>query len=159
MTVKTMLLNIYIVCLLGAVSVCFGIISPLFIIFNIVFRSGTISSAVRHLIRLYGLVLVRLSALFVSVEVDNKAGSLPLPVVFVANHCSAIDPYLFGLIACENAFITSWPFKIPVQNLVMRMAGYIDARCGWDEIERQGRGLLEKGCSVTIWPEGHRSRD
>ncbi|MDH3359401.1 MAG: 1-acyl-sn-glycerol-3-phosphate acyltransferase [Desulfobulbaceae bacterium] len=100
-----------------------------------------------------------MTSLLIPVEVENRAGDLPLPVVFVANHCSAIDPYLFGLIACENAFVTSWPFMIPIHSLLMRMAEYVDARGGWVEIESQGKALLDKGCSVTVWPEGHRSRD
>ena len=157
--IKKFLLSLYIASLWVLVSVFFGIFTPFFIAFKIVFKSSSLGSAVRELIRLYGWVLVRLSSLSIRVEVENRAGILPLPVVFVANHNSSIDPYLFGLIACENAFVTSWPFRIPIHNLVMRMAEYIDARGGWSELERQGKGLLDKGCSVTIWPEGHRSRD
>lgn len=158
-TVKKILVNLYAVSVWGVVTAVIWVFSPLLIAVISGIGAGSIGRAVRQLIRFYGWLLVRLVAPFVPVEVENRAGSLPLPVVFVANHCSAIDPYLFGLVACENAFVTSWPFQIPVHNLVMRLAEYVDARDGWDGIERQGRRLLAKGCSVTIWPEGHRSRD
>ena len=159
LTPKKIFLSLFVVSLWAIASVFFFFSISFFVVFKIVFKSSSLESAVRELIRLYGWILVRLSFWFVPVEVENRAGILPLPVVFVANHSSAIDPYLFGLIACENAFVTSWPFRIPIHNLVMRMAGYIDAREGWSEIERQGKRLLGQGCSVTIWPEGHRSRD
>lgn len=159
MTIKKILLSGYVLIVWVIVSVSFGIFTPFFIVYELLFKSSSLGSAVRRLIRLYGWFLVRFALIFMPVRLENRAGSLPLPVVFVANHCSAIDPYLFGLIACENAFVTSWPFKIPVHNLVMRMAEYVDARGGWLEIERQGARLLDKGSSVTIWPEGHRTRD
>ena len=94
-----------------------------------------------------------------SVKLVDRSGGFPIPVIFTPNHASSIDPYLFGLIPVENAFVTSWPFKIPVYSLMMRMAGYIDSRKGWQELKSRGSRLLESGCSLIIWPEGHRSRD
>ena len=41
----------------------------------------------------------------------------------------------------------------------MRMAGYICSEDGWPSINKQGKELLENGCSLIVWPEGHRSRD
>ncbi|MDH5523882.1 MAG: 1-acyl-sn-glycerol-3-phosphate acyltransferase [Desulfobulbaceae bacterium] len=109
------------------------------------------------MIRLYGWVLVRVVPFMAPVVVENKAGRLPLPVIFVANHCSAVDPFLFGMLNVENAFVTTWPFKIPVYGIMMRMACYIDARAGWQDILQQGSRLLDSNCSLIIWPEGHRS--
>jgi 1-acyl-sn-glycerol-3-phosphate acyltransferase len=77
----------------------------------------------------------------------------------VANHNSAIDPYLFGAIARENSFVTSWPFKIPLYSYFMKLAQYANSTDGWDEVSKKCVALLEAGSSVTIWPEGHRSRN
>ena len=92
-------------------------------------------------------------------KVEYRSRQLPANMIFVANHNSAIDPYLFGAIARENSFVTSWPFKIPVYGYFMRLAQYANTADGWDEICRKCTLLLEAGSSVTIWPEGHRSRD
>ena len=41
----------------------------------------------------------------------------------------------------------------------MHLAGYINSTNGWDHVHQEGTKLLESGCSLIIWPEGHRSRD
>jgi hypothetical protein len=48
------------------------------------------------------------------VTVESRTGKFPTQSILVPNHSSAIDPYLFGALPIENAFVTSWPFKIPV---------------------------------------------
>ena len=40
----------------------------------------------------------------------------------------------------------------------MHMAGYINSTKGWQHVQKRGKELLESGCSLIIWPEGHRSR-
>jgi 1-acyl-sn-glycerol-3-phosphate acyltransferase len=93
------------------------------------------------------------------VRVEYRGGDLPPVSIMVSNHNSAIDPYLYGAVNVENGFITSWPFKIPVYSLFMRLAEYINSEEGWEVVEGKSRYLLDGGCSITIWPEGHRSRD
>ncbi len=95
----------------------------------------------------------------VPIKVVDKSGGVPLPVIFVANHYSSVDPYLFGLFPYEMAFVTSWPFRIPVYNWVMRMARYINAEDGWESVLQRGQALLQADCSLIVWPEGTRSRD
>jgi len=55
--------------------------------------------------------------------------------------------------------VTSWPFKIPVYGPLMRLAGYINIADGWEILRHLGAERLRDGASITIWPEGHRSRD
>lgn len=158
MKLKKTLLNVYFWPLFGGITLISVLIFPFLLTLNVCLFRKPAEQAVRVLVRFYGWVLVRIVPFMAPVVVENKAGELPLPAIFVANHCSAIDPFLFGMLNVENAFVTTWPFKIPVYGAVMRMARYIDARVGWDQILSQGKRLLESNCSLTIWPEGHRSR-
>ncbi len=93
------------------------------------------------------------------VKLDNRAGDLPRPVIYVANHLSSVDPYCFGVVDAEYGMFTSWPFNIPVFKWMMRSAQYVDTRRGWETISQQAHKLLANGCSLIIWPEGHRSRN
>lgn len=127
--------------------------------FNNLFLARKSDAALRRAIRFYGWVLVRVVPFFGPVTISYELERLDLPAIFVANHCSAIDPYLFGMIAIENSFVTSWPFKIPVYKYFMKMAGYANASLGWEEVRLKGKALIDAGCSVSIWPEGHRSRN
>lgn len=159
MTLKKLFFNIY-YCFAFAVVAIIGIVLlPWILLVNVVFIGRSVNSALRRAIRFYGWVLVCVVPFMSPVTVESQTDRLHFPAILVANHNSAIDPYLFGALPIENVFVTSWPFKIPVYNLFMRLAGYINAENGWDEVRRQGADLLGSGCSVTIWPEGHRSRD
>lgn len=156
---KKLFFNIYFWLLFFLVT-CVGLlVLPLILAVNIFLLGRPLASGLRRAIRFYGFVLVRLISFPDPVRVEFYGDHLPSPAIFVANHNSAIDPYLFGLIVTENGFVTSWPFKIPVYNVFMRLAGYVNAEAGWEEVRKNCRQLLEAGSSVTIWPEGHRSRD
>lgn len=159
MTLKKLLFNIYYWSAFAVVTIIGLVLLPWILLVNVVFIRRSVNSALRRVIRFYGWVLVCIVPFMAPVTVESRTGKLLLPSILVANHNSAIDPYLFGALPIENAFVTLWPFKIPVYGSLMRLAGYINAGNGWDEVRRQGAELLRSGCSLTIWPEGHRSRD
>lgn len=162
---KKFLLNLYYWPVFIFITLVGLLVLPFILLVNVLFLSRNVGAALRRAIRFYGWVLVCLVPFFGPVRVASAAGqrpalsSLPRPAIFVANHNSAIDPYLFGALAIENSFVTSWPFKIPVYNIFMRLAGYANADEGWEEVRKKGMALLAAGSSLTIWPEGHRSRD
>lgn len=118
-----------------------------------------VGRGVRIGVRLYGRGLIRSIRWAAPVTVEDRSGGLRLPVVFVANHYSSADPYLFGMLPFEMAFVTSWPFRIPVYRWIMGLAGYLDTAHGWERLVNKGMRLLATGCSLIVWPEGHRSRD
>lgn len=156
---KKLFLNIYfwpVFFLFTLVGIC---ILPAVLLFRVLHSGGKFDAALRWAIRVYGWVLVRVVPFFGPVTVLYERKNIQLPAIFVANHNSAIDPYLFGMLAVENSFVTSWPFNIPVYSFLMRCAGYIDVREGWEKVSSQGRDLFADGCSVIVWPEGRRSRD
>jgi 1-acyl-sn-glycerol-3-phosphate acyltransferase len=157
--IKKLLLNLYIWPVFAVFTVfCLLFILPLLLIYTVL-ASQPMDRIIRKSIRLYGWALVRVVPFMAPVTVEDFSCGIKPPVIFVANHNSSIDPYLFGMLPFENAFVTSWPFRIPVFNWVMRLALYINANDGWEAVRRRGEKLLASGCSLIFWPEGHRSRD
>lgn len=118
-----------------------------------------LSASLRRAIRFYGWFLVCVVPFLKPVTIDDQTNGLPLPAIFTPNHSSSIDPYLFGALRIENCFVTSWPFKIPVYSFFMKLAGYVNSNDGWESVKNQSLRVLQSGSSITIWPEGHRSRN
>jgi len=137
--------------------IAFGI-SPLLLLGNLLLPQPT-DRMIRRSIRVYGWFLIRVIPFMAPVRLDDRSGGFTQPAIFVPNHCSSLDPYLFGLLPLDNAFVTSWPFHIPFYNFFMYLARYIDSTRGWPHVQEEGKKLLARGCSLIIWPEGHRSRD
>lgn len=154
-----LLLNIYLWVMLVLVTLLTIILFPLLILFYISFFGRSLDAAIRFGIGLYGWVLVKAVPFFAPVQVEYQTEKLTQPAIFVANHNSAIDPYVFGALLVNASFVTTWPFKIPVYGLFMRLAKYINAEEGWEQVSEKCAELLCSGTSVIIWPEGHRSRD
>jgi 1-acyl-sn-glycerol-3-phosphate acyltransferase len=125
----------------------------------ILLRFGDLDRFIRAAIMVYGLVIVRIIAFMVPIRLQDRTGGFTTPVIFVSNHCSSIEPYLFAMLKVQLAFVTSWPFNIPIYRIFMHWAGYINADDGWSRVLATGRKLIERGCSLVVWPEGHRSQD
>jgi len=85
------------------------------------------------------------------------------PVVYVLNHRSAADAYFSACYAGPQTvfLVRSWPFRIPVYGWFMRHSGYIDMESfSFSQFaEGPGRRAVERGCSLIVFPEGHRSQD
>lgn len=156
---KKFLLNLYFWPVFIFITLVGLVLLPFILLVNFIYCRRSVASGLRRAIRVYGWYLVRLVPFFAPIKVEYDCGEIPTPAIFVANHNSAIDPYLFGAIAVENGFVTSWPFRIPVYNILMRYAGYANTDDGWDEVKKKSRDMFSQGSCVTIWPEGHRSRD
>ncbi len=135
------------------------IIAPCLLLGNMVFPRMEIARLARLSVRVYGWILIRVVPFMAPVVLEDRSGGFPKPAIFIPNHNSSIDPYLFGMLPMDNAFVTSWPFKIPFYSFFMRLAGYINSTSGWEHVQKAGTRLLDSGCSLIIWPEGHRSRD
>jgi len=156
-SLKIVAANIYLWAVFIPVTLMSLLIFPFLACYGIL--TNSFSSLLRRGIRLYGFILICALSPVVPVTLTDRSGGFSPPVIFTPNHTSSLDPYLFGLTKVESAFATSWPFKIPIYSIMMRFAEYIDIRKGWDELKDKGGKLLDKGCSLIIWPEGHRSRD
>ena len=158
---KKLFLNLYYWPVFAVITLVGLFVLPLLLFYQKVLLGRAWDKGMRRAIVLYGWVLLRPLPWrsIVTINYPSDCKDLPFPAILVANHTSAIDPYLFGALRRENSFVTSWPFKIPVYGQLMRLAGYIDSREGWEVFKKQGERLLQAGSSLTIWPEGHRSRN
>jgi len=156
---KTILLNLYFWPMFLVITIIAVLLVPIFQLLNLIVFKRPENRLFRKGIRIYGLIIIRALHFMAPLRFEDRSGGLPRRGIIVVNHQSAADPFCFGIMPGEYAFMTSWPFKIPVYNLIMKRAEYIDSSKGWKEILSRSFYLLEKGCSLIIWPEGHRSRD
>lgn len=118
--------------------------------------------AVRRFIQLYGRIVIRLSWPLVRVRIISRDALRGVePCVYVLNHFSIMDVYFCGFLPADQTIIAirAWPFRLPVFNLFMRWASYVDVETdsGGDIVERSQRAL-KSGTSLLFFPEGHRTR-
>ncbi|MCP4106696.1 MAG: 1-acyl-sn-glycerol-3-phosphate acyltransferase [Desulfobacteraceae bacterium] len=81
------------------------------------------------------------------------------PCVYVANHRSASDAFLMGVLFGEFVQIVNlWPFKIPILGLCADLAGYLSIRSmSFDNFEKECKKLFSQKVSIIGFPEGTRS--
>lgn len=157
--IKQLLFNFYYGSMFTMVTILFFIILPLYLLASIAFFKRKMDAALRRGIVVYGWILVTIVPFFAPVEVESRTGTPQFPAILVANHSSAVDPFLFGALLIDACFIATWPFKIPVYGILMRLARYVSANDGWEIVCRKCAAVLDSGTSIIIWPEGHRSKD
>lgn len=85
-----------------------------------------------------------------------------IPVVYVANHASYLDIYIFAALGRRIKYLSkSEIFKLPIIGWAMTMAGYISVRrmnkAGQMEAYRRMVQVIRNGISLVIFPEGTRS--
>lgn len=108
-------------------------------------------------------MVIRLSWPIVRIRVENIENAKNIePCVYVFNHFSFADVYFAGYLPAYQTVVAvrSWPFKIPVLNIFMRIAEYMDVeKTQWEEILAQSEKILKDGGCILFFPEGHRSRN
>lgn len=156
--IKKLLLNLYIWSLFPLITFIALLLIPVILTANFLFFRKQVARLYRLGVRIYGLILVRYVPFFAPATFHDQSGGRPATGIYVTNHNSAIDPYCFGVIPGEFAFVTSWPFTIPVYNWIMKQAEYLNTEWGWPTLYDKSTRLMKNGCSLIIWPEGHRSR-
>lgn len=112
----------------------------------------------RKLIWIYGHIWVRLTSLFIPIEMAQ--GTPPSPCVMVVNHASFFDMYLIGAQPEWNLCIAvrDWPFRIFFYRPFMEAAGYIKTEStSPDAIIDSSVNAIEQGGTVFFYPEGTRS--
>lgn len=125
-------------------------------------RKGKFRTAVRRFIQFYGRWIIRCSwpMIRIKVELPDEVRKAD-PCVYVLNHFSFVDVYFCGFLPGFQTVIAvrSWPFKLPIYNIFMRLAGYIDVEAlSGEDILVAASKLLNNGVCLLFFPEGHRSR-
>ncbi len=157
--IATLILNLYFWPLFTIITLTVMAFSPPLLLLNRFLFRIPLDRFVRTGVRIYGRIIIAALFPLVRVKVDDRRGKISFPVIYAANHLSAIDPYLFGVLSGDNGFVTTWPFKIPLYSRFMKICAYINADRGFDHVQQEALRLLDAGCSLIIWPEGHRSRN
>lgn len=107
---------------------------------NIVYETG------RKFIQAYARLMLKLDI--------HKYSDLPRgPILFVANHPSATDPFLLHLLDRMSVLITVNAFRFPIFGSILRRGEQIAVEPGGNALE-QATHLLRAGRSIGIFPEG-----
>ncbi|MDD8025057.1 MAG: lysophospholipid acyltransferase family protein [Acidobacteriota bacterium] len=147
--------------ILATIGLIFGVL-PILLLMDGAWDPVRFRRAVRRFIQFYGRMSIRLAwpiVRFRIVDRDKVRGVEPC--VYAMNHYSFTDVFFCGFLPADQTIIAirSWPFRLPVFNIFMRWAGYLDVEsltCA-DFLRESGR-TLASGASLLFFPEGHRSR-
>lgn len=82
------------------------------------------------------------------------------PAVYIANHSSFLDILVTTMLHPRLVLLTNrWVWRSPVFGFVVRMAEYYPVADGAEGSIEQLRGLVKRGYSIVVFPEGTRSYD
>ncbi len=145
--------------LLGALC----IISPFAWIYVSLMKCFSLSSQpIRTLLHLFGSWVVKLLPFVgVKIQIDgNKEEDFSKPAVIICNHQSHLDLMMQLSLSSKIVFLTNdWVWKSRFFGFVIRHAEYYPVSAGIDVLMPKLRSLVDKGYSISIFPEGTRSKD
>ena len=126
-------------------------------------KKGKMQTTIRRFIQFYGRWVIRFSwpMIRIKVEIPEEVKKAD-PCVYVLNHFSFADVYFCGFLPGFQTVIAvrSWPFKLPIYNIFMRLAGYMDVETtSPEDILEAASHILESGSCILFFPEGHRSKN
>jgi len=156
---KNLLLFIMVVVFTIVIFFVFGI---MIIVIRLFGSQRIAQKTLRFLILYYGKTIIYgFARLLVTVKfVDSSKGKTAQdPCVYVANHKSASDAFLVGVLSGEFVQVVNlWPFKIPILGLCAQLAGYLNIRnMPFDDFLIECRQLFDQKVSIIGFPEGTRS--
>jgi 1-acyl-sn-glycerol-3-phosphate acyltransferase len=138
---------------------------PAMVVLGLVIRPFVSRRAFLRGVRLafswYGRILVRvLPWPYVRVRYENhETRPVPPPYLGICNHRAASDPVLVSVLPYEGVQVVNiWPMRIPFFGAWARYAGYLSVNeMPVEEFFASAQRLLAEGCSLVVFPEGHRS--
>jgi 1-acyl-sn-glycerol-3-phosphate acyltransferase len=155
-------LNVYfwiVVPLFALVFIPLGTIYVIFFLLAVRSRRST-RWLIRRSISRFGAFIIRCPAPWIKVRYIDFGQGDKSPFVFVCNHLSASDPFLMAVLPFECIQVLNiWPSRLPVINVVSRIAGYLRVReMPVEMFLAEGSKLLQEQCNIIAFPEGTRSR-
>ncbi|SHN61817.1 lysophospholipid acyltransferase family protein [Desulfovibrio litoralis] len=124
--------------------------------------SFSVSKSIQHIIWWHGKTWAWLVQLFIPVTVINKNTDMPDCCIVALNHQSFYDPYCIAFTPIRSLvfIVGNWPFSIPIYNVFMIKAGYLNSsKLSSENLLSRAKNLLDEGTSVVCFPEGTRSKD
>lgn len=120
------------------------------------------TSALHRIIHFFSRLTVKALGLFgAKVKVDNPGGeTFRKPAIIICNHQSQLDIIVQLNLVKKVVFLTNdWVWNNPVIGGIVRCAEYYPVSLGLDELMPRLKALVERGYSISIFPEGTRSGD
>lgn len=91
--------------------------------------------------------------------VDKQLLDFSRPAVYIANHSSFLDILLTTALNPRMILLTNkWVYKSPVFGGVVRLAEYYPVAEGAEDSLEPLQGLVSRGYSIMVFPEGTRSK-
>ena len=96
----------------------------------------------------------------VKYEVDNPSEKFQSPAIVVCNHQSHLDLMIMLSQTKKMVVLTNdWVWNSPFFGSVIRNAEFYPVSMGIESLLPKLQGLVERGYSIAIYPEGTRSKD
>lgn len=142
--------------------VIFFVFGIILIFIHLVSSKKMAQKTLRYLILWYGkLIIYGFARPLVTVRFIDSSNEIRSkgPCVYVANHRSASDAFLMGVLSGELVQVVNlWPFKIPILGLCANLAGYLNIRnMPFNDFSNQCKHLFAQNVSIIGFPEGTRS--
>ncbi|VAX36103.1 hypothetical protein MNBD_UNCLBAC01-995 [hydrothermal vent metagenome] len=145
--------------LFSIVIIIVGVI--LFSLAFLIFSKRTILRRFRRTISWYGKIVVYVLPFpFVKIVYkDFWKKKETGPFIFICNHRSAVDPFLFAFLPYECIQVVNiWPFKLPFFGFFAKRAGYLSVKeLSHEDFSKEVSKLLEEGVNIISFPEGTRA--
>jgi len=161
---RLIILNVFFYSGLILFSFIAVIVGTLFIFStSLIFPKPVVLRRLRRVISWYGKVVVYVLPFpFVKIKYkDLWVRNEPEPFIFICNHRSASDPFLFAFLPYECIQIVNiWPFKLPFFGFFAKLAGYLSVReMSCEDFSREMTKLLNDKVNVISFPEGTRANN
>lgn len=140
------------------------IVGTLFILsIFLMFPRRVVLRRLRRIISWYGKVVIYVLP-FPFIKIKYKDSCIKResgPSIFICNHRSSSDPFLFAFLPYECIqIVNKWPFRLPFFGIFAKLAGYLSVReMSYDDFSQQVTKLLNDKVNVISFPEGTRARN
>ena len=157
------LMNIIVIFLVSAWTLAGILLFPLGLPLMRFLWGYSSKTVARKCIWIYGRVWQFLLKPFVDFKnPDIDKAFFSVPGVIVTNHRSFFDTYCMNMMPVSDVCfaVRGWPFKIPIYNIFMKLAGYLNIESfSWQKTARNAKVVLDNEGFILFFPEGHRSRN
>lgn len=141
---------------------CFCILLPYTALLNVLRRDKQqkAESLRKLLYRLTRFVVFQHGIPGVRCTVDRGGETFDRPAVIICNHQSHLDLMLMLSQTPKMIVLTNdWVWNSPFFGKVLQNAEYYPVSMGIDSMLPKLKDLVERGCSIAVYPEGTRSKD